>query len=89
MFYYESIKAQIYFILMELSGSVLRRHSCLLWREAASLVSCVFVGECSAVLLFGSAGHGLPAVQEHHAGKQPAGESGRAHPGDAQIELAC
>lgn len=31
---------------------------------------------------FAVVGYGVSVVQEHHAGKQPARESGRAHPGD-------
>lgn len=34
--------------------------------------------------------HGLSAVPEHHSGQQPAGESGRAHPGaSAGLEAAA
>lgn len=32
--------------------------------------------------------HGVPAVPEHHAGKQPSGESGRAYPGESHRSLS-
>lgn len=44
-------------------------------------VVCVFLFVCLLTPSGSGRRHGVPAVPEHHAGKQPAGESGRAHPG--------